>query len=276
MAYKTILVCLNEIGAVPQLINVASSLGAKFGAHIKGLYVIPSVNVYPATAYVAPPQIYEGNRQFYEKHRDDVQKSFESAMKREGLNFDFELIDSSIPEISMEVIKNSRDADLLVISATSRDHVNGVEYDIVERVMIGAGRPVLVLPYKMNKKFDVDEVIVGWDDSREAARAAFDAVPLLKTAKRVRIVSVDGTPSGTIPGAEIAEALDRHGVKVETANVSSDGLGTGEALMRAANDYGAGLVVMGGYGHSRFAELVFGGVTRHVTHHLDRPVLMSH
>jgi nucleotide-binding universal stress UspA family protein len=83
-------------------------------------------------------------------------------------------------------------------------------------------------------------------------------------------------PRGVEPAAEIAETLAHHGVKTEITHVTSDGMNAGETLLRAAKDHGAGLLVMGAYGHGRFTEFVFGGATRHVFRNLTTPVLMSH
>ncbi len=276
MAYKTILLCLNEIGRMPQLIAAARLLGTTCNAHISGLYVIPGVQVYPAAGYAAAPDVFDGNRQYYQDHLEKTRSQFERAMKNDGLSFDFQVVDSNMPVICNEVTAQGRNADLIVISATDRKAYEGVEYDFVERLVIAAGRPVLVLPFLGDAALHLDEIILGWDAGREAARAAFDALPLLQAAKRVRIIRIDSSPRGEVESATIAETLDRHGVNVEITNVPSDGQTTGETLLRAASDHGAGLIVIGAYGHNRFTEMIFGGVTRHMVHHLDRPVLMSH
>jgi nucleotide-binding universal stress UspA family protein len=104
----------------------------------------------------------------------------------------------------------------------------------------------------------------------------FDALPFLQKAKRVKLMSVDSKIRGALDGATIAESLDRHGVKADIATLSSDGAPIGEVLLRAAKDENAGVLVLGAYGHSRFAELVFGGATRHVLKNQDIPLLMSH
>jgi nucleotide-binding universal stress UspA family protein len=101
-------------------------------------------------------------------------------------------------------------------------------------------------------------------------------MPLLQLAKNVRIVGIDTAARGELQGASLAEAIHRHKVKCELTNVTSDGYSAGETLLRAANDHGAGLIVLGAYGHNRFSEFIFGGVTRHMVRHLDRPILMSH
>lgn len=276
MAYKTILLSLNEIDRLDEMIAAGRALGTKFGAHISGLYVVPAAHIYPTMGYTAMPDVIDSNRQFYRNKRDTVKQAFEKAMQADGLSFDFHSVDSVTPLVGNDVIELGRNADLVVVSATNQNSSQGVEFDFVERLVIAVGRPVLILPFIGSAKLNFDEIMVGWDNGREAARATFDALPFLKLAKKVRIVGVDEARRGEIHAATIAESLDRHGVKAELTNVMSDGMRTGEALLRAASDHGAGLLVLGAYGHNRFTEFVFGGVTRHVIGQLDRPVLMSH
>ncbi len=276
MAYKTILVCLNEISRLPQIITVARQLGIKFNAHIAGLYVLPGVTIYPSSGYGAGPDIFDGNRIYFQDHLAKVKADFEKAMAQDKLSFDFHLVDSSYPTVATDVIENCRNADLVLVSNTNRENGEGVESDFVERLVLAAGRPVLILPYKGDVKLVTDQIMIGWNNTRESSRAAFDALPFLQKAKHTRIVTADVSLRGTIPAAAIAEALDRHGVKTEITSVSSDGMTTGETLQRAANDYGAGLLVLGAYGHSRFTELIFGGATREVLRKLELPILMSH
>jgi nucleotide-binding universal stress UspA family protein len=280
MAYKTILVSLNEVTREPQLIAAASELGRRFQAHVAGFYVVPAVQVYPSVGFEAAPQVFEGNRTFFKDNAEKVRNAFEAAMKRDGLTYDFHLSDAHSPVIAEEVIAQGRAADLIIISATNPDEVTGVERDFVEQVMMGAGRPVLVLPFTGEAKIDLNEVVLGWDGGREAARAAFDAMPILKQAKRVRVVRADPQKDpalrGAVPGADLAETLARHGVKAEAMGYPTDGMDAGQALLRCADDAGAGLIVMGAYAHSRLTEFIFGGATRFVLTRMNRPVLMSH
>jgi nucleotide-binding universal stress UspA family protein len=274
MAYKTILVCLNEIGRLPQLISVARELGVKFNAHIAGLYIIPGVQIY-GDGY-SGPIVNDFTRSHFEKQLPKVREEFETAMKKDKLSFDLHVVDSSVSNTLGDAVDNAYDADLVVISNTDRNSASGVESDFTERFVLAAGRPVLILPYKGEVKLKMDQIMIGWIQSRESSRAVFDALPFLKQSKKTRIVSVDVAPRGNLPAAGIAETLDRHKIKTEVINVTSDGMTTGETLLRAANDYGADILVLGAYGHSRFSEMVFGGVTRHVLRNLNRIVLMSH
>jgi nucleotide-binding universal stress UspA family protein len=276
MAYKTILLCLTEIDRLPQLIAAGRKLGAEHDAHVTGLYVIPGIQVYPNAGLAALPDVYDGNRNHFLSQLEKVKTEFETAMKADGLAFGFQQVDSATPLFSSAVASQCRSADLVVVSAVSPEEALGPEYDFVQRLIIAAGRPVLVLPRQGNTALNFNEAIVGWDGGRESARAAFDAVPLLRKAKRVRLARVDEAHRGQINSADIAEGLARHKLKIEIISLSSDGMNAGETLLRAARDHGAGLLVMGAYGHSRFAEFIFGGATRHVIMNLDVPVLMSH
>ena len=201
-------------------------------------------------------------------------------MSREGLTHDFHQIDARTPVIADEVVTQGRCADLILVSATNPEEITGVERDFIEQVVMSVGRPVIVLPFEGNAAVTLKEIVLGWDGGREAARATFDALPLLKLADRVRVVRVDPQKDpalrGSVPGADMAEALSRHGVKAEAQGFPTDGQDEGQALMRCAEDCGAGLVVMGAYGHSRLAEFIFGGATRFVLTRMNRPVLLSH
>jgi nucleotide-binding universal stress UspA family protein len=238
------------------------------------------VQVYPSVGFEAAPQVFEGNRTFFKDNAERVKKQFEEAMSREGLAHDFHQIDARTPVIADELIAQGRSADVIVVSATNPEEITGVERDFIEQVVMSAGRPVIVLPFDGIKTIALNEIVLGWDGGREAARAAFDALPLLKLAGRVRVVRVDPqkdpTLRGSVPGADLAEALARHGVKAEAQGFPTDGQDEGQALMRCAEDCGAGLVVMGAYGHSRLAEFIFGGATRFVLTRMNRPVLLSH
>ena len=280
MSYKTILVSLNEVGRLSELVAAAVTLARETGAHVSGLYVVPAVQVYPSVGFEAAPQVFEGNRSFFKDNGARVKQAFEEAMRREGLSHDFHQIDARTPVIADEVVAAGRVADLVIVSATNPEEITGVERDFVEQTVMALGRPVIVLPYKGKAAVSLNEVIIGWDGGREASRAAFDALPLLKKAAKVRVVRIDPQkdPSlrGSVAGADLAEALARHGVKAEAQGYPTDGQDEGQALMRCAEDSGAGLIVMGAYGHSRLAEFIFGGATRFVLNRLVCPVLMSH
>lgn len=176
----------------------------------------------------------------------------------------------------------ARYCDLAVVTQPDPDEDYALRTPyLAQDVLLQSGRPLLVLPYAGERAIaPASRVLIGWNASREAARAMKDAMPFLRRAASVQ-VAVFETPEdadldhGDLPGADIGLWLARHGVKVDVQYIAS-GVAAGEALLSHAADVGADLIVAGGYGHSRLRETVLGGVTRTLLRSSPVPVLMSH
>jgi nucleotide-binding universal stress UspA family protein len=148
---------------------------------------------------------------------------------------------------------------------------------MVECLLMQSGRPVLVLPCHGSPPDQCRSALVAWDGSREAARALHDAMPLLRQAHRVTVLSVERVcTAARQPDTDVVAHLARHGISVTVARVTVEDLAVSEVLLNHAADMGADLLVAGGYGHSRLREAVFGGVTRDLLRHMTIPVLFSH
>lgn len=145
-----------------------------------------------------------------------------------------------------------------------------------ETVIFGAGRPTVLLP-ELSAVGALDHVAVAWDGSRVAARAAADAFPLLARATRVSVLSVvDDKPASRDAAERFAGGLVRRGVEAVAVPLRGQGAPIAGTLQQAALERGAGLLVMGGYGHSRLRDFVLGGATKGVLDNLLMPVLLSH
>jgi nucleotide-binding universal stress UspA family protein len=280
MTYKTLLVSLNEIERLDGVLQVAASLADEQKSHVVGLYVIPAPAVYPAVGPYVVPEVFDGLTRYFEEQSKGAKGKFDAAMKSRQLSGQWLEVKAMAPVISETVSEIGRIADLVVVSETNRDGRNGVELDFVENVILGAGRPVLILPRKTELALDTGVIVCGYNGSKESARAVHDAVPLLRKAGDVRLLWVDpertAESSGTPPGTDMAASLHRQGVKATAESVQSKGVNPAEAVMMKARDLGAGVIVMGAYGHSRIREFVLGGATRHALSNLNIPLLMSH
>ena len=280
MAYKTIMVSLNEVDRVESLLDFAIETADYQNAHVVGLYVIPAVQVYPSVAIDLSPQIIEAYRNFFKRHAHQVKETFETRMRRTGLPFEWCLIHGETPLVADSVIEHGMAADLIIASQVDRGDSFGVELDFVERLVMGLGRPLLLVPIAARFKTLGRNVLIGWNGTREAARAAFDAIPLLQQSETVTITWVDPQKTleaaRTVPCAELATALTRHGIKTTAEGLPTAGLTAGEALKMRAIDLGADLLVMGAYGHTRISEFVFGGATAYMLKQMPIPILMSH
>jgi nucleotide-binding universal stress UspA family protein len=134
-----------------------------------------------------------------------------------------------------------------------------------------------VVPYIQQTSIKLDRIMICWDGSRSAARAAADAMPFLERAKSVEVAMVsERGKSEETPEADIAQHLARHGLAVEVKQIAAAHVHTADILLSHAADTSADLLVLGGYGHSRLREFVLGGVTRSILETMTVPTLMSH
>jgi nucleotide-binding universal stress UspA family protein len=282
MAYRTLLVSLNDVERADALLEVAGNIAARQEAHVEGIFVIPALRVYPVVTLHVPPEYFESQRRLFQQQADEMRGRFEDFLERRGLSGEWVQVNSPSPLIADAVIEHGRRADLLIASQPPKEDISEIEADFAERLVLESGRPVLFVP-RAGRFATVGEVVVaGWNATREATRAIHDALPLLARASDVRLAWVDpeetaeGEEPGDLPGAELAAALARHGVPATVDTLVSGGLDAGEVLLNHVADTGADMLVMGGWGHSRLREYVFGGATQHVMDHMTVPVLFSH
>ncbi|SFN47391.1 universal stress protein [Dokdonella immobilis] len=147
-------------------------------------------------------------------------------------------------------------------------------------LLLGSGRPVLMVPPGSRAQLPAHRVVVAWRPSRESARAIHDALPLLKLADHVDVLVVDAAGGelshGEEPGSDVAAHLAREGVKVNVVRRDSGSRPVGSILLEHARETLAQMIVAGGYGHSRLREWALGGVTRELLMSAPIPVLFSH
>jgi nucleotide-binding universal stress UspA family protein len=147
---------------------------------------------------------------------------------------------------------------------------------VVEGTLFLSGKPLLVVPAGSRPTLRPQRVQVAWDGSVEASRAVRESLELLAGAEEVRLAIVDPEDTGdSQPGDEVALYLGRHGVKVSVDRLVSGDLSIAETLAGHAKTMSAELMVMGGYGHSRLRERIFGGVTRSMLENPPLPIFMA-
>lgn len=278
MSYKTILLHVNDERRVAGLVEAAAGLAARFEAHLIGLYVLPPVPTYGTTTYGAG--LIKAGLATFEREAARVQDAFEEACRGRPLVAEFRRIEARHQGVAETVMDHGRTADLIIAGQRDPDFDFSTLLDVPERIAIESGRPVLVLPHTGRFPYIGRRITIAWHGRREAARATFDALPLLVGASGVRIVWVNPHEevgrAGDLPTAEIAATLARHGIKCEAATATAPEIRVGDTLLSGLTDDGSDLLVMGAYGHSRFREWVFGGATRHILAHMTVPVLLSH
>jgi nucleotide-binding universal stress UspA family protein len=172
------------------------------------------------------------------------------------------------------VAEHGRVADLVVVGRSRGG--DAVAIDILEAALMGTGRPVLIAPAETRRQLS-GVVAIAWKDRAEAARAVAAAQPFLQLAKKVVILSVSEDAASDDPSCErLHRALSWQNPATNVQSLKPNGRPPAETLLAAAHAVNADVLVMGGYGHSRTREIIFGGFTRRILSHADLPVLMAH
>jgi nucleotide-binding universal stress UspA family protein len=273
MAFKDLLLVTGE----------STEAGNRFGLWLAGI-CDATLTATPALAGGYPPNFFvsEMPRSLLDQIREDAEKAVHSTLeafferaKQAGISAEIVMPDMASEDISGDVSRLARYYDATVLQQPSPQGPDTSR--IIEAVLFGSGRPVVIVPYIIDAAPQLGTVLIAWDEGRPAARAVRDALPLLTLAKRVEIVTVNRTTrSKHLLQDDLARHLARHGITVEQKSMSRGEIDVADALLSYAADESADLMVMGGYGHSRLREIVLGGTTHTILKSMTVPVLMAH
>lgn len=197
-------------------------------------------------------------------------------LQRAGVDAEVRVVESLLQWPEEAAAMHARHADLAILGRGDSARFPAA----FGALLLDSGRPVLVMPQGARLMVPPRRVVLAWQPRREAARAIHDALPLLPRDARIDVLVVEPEVGenayGEAPGADIAGHLARHGAQVQVVVQAREGRSTGDVIVGYARDQRAELVVMGGYGHSRWREQVLGGATRRVLAHGELPVLFAH
>lgn len=283
MTYKTILLHVDKSNRNHLHFQVAIDLAKKFGAHLIG-NAFTGVSHYlfeGENAGTGDPNIVLYLAQLQERARQAIAEFNTATAKVDGVQVESSITnDDALSGLSLR----ARYSDLVIIGQTNLNAPSpAVPPDFPESLILQAGRPILVLPHSGDLGSIGNQICVAWDGSRESARAIHDALPLLKQATHVHLLVINPDQAskggdqthGAEPGADMALHLARHGLKLQLSTRTTK-LKVGDAILQAAQEFACDLIVMGGYGHTRFREMILGGATRTILEKTTVPVLMSH
>lgn len=260
MDYKDILVFLDATTDTPARVDLAVSIARAQGARLLGVDV-------------STPAAFNGE---FKHQAAGLQYLFESKIGPAGVEGEFRTADRSTP--SWKTLY-AHFVDLVIATQRAESAANLVLPAVPEDILLSAGVPMLILPSGWLPAPVGESIVVAWSPSREATRAAHDALPLLVRAQRVTLFEFDPPADrGEAAPDLMAEHLMRHGVKAELYTWPNSGgeMSPVNALFACLDTLGADLIVSGAYGHSRFMEGLFGGITRELLHNPAMPLLMSH
>lgn len=268
---KSVLLHIFEDRSLADRLSVALDVCRAHDAHLTCVYVTPYasyVGLDPMGGVFTSSALVDSLRD----SEDRVRKQVEARLANEDVRWDWQSFDG---DPAQTLVSASSLADLVILSQASRDRATTESpLAIVDAVAVNAGCAVLVVP-EGTKRYDAKApVVVGWNASEEAARAIREALPALRMASSVTLVSV-GEDGEEYPSTDASAYLSRHGVGSDLRTFS-DREGRPDTLIaQVASELGAGAVLIGAYGHSRLRETLLGGVTRRLATHSDIPVLLG-
>lgn len=276
MGFKDLLVHVDNTKALPSRLEVALELAQSHSAHLTGVYVLPQLEMPTYLAGDVAMNLIDVQQEAVRTRTAEAETIFRNTCARAGTPAEWRTTEGgAISALSLQ----ARYVDLIILGQWNPEDPQSIGSGLANHVVLESGRPVLIIPYSGIQKPLGKRIIIGWNASREAVRAVNDALPLLQGAVKVDVVAINSpgeTKGADSLTADICLHLARHGVKTEGHDVQVGDVEVGPLLLSRATELGADLIVMGAYGHSRFRELVLGGATRHLLHHMTVPVLMSH
>lgn len=270
MVFKDIIVHVDNSTACAHRLDLAVAIAREHSAHLTGLYVITHQRQQPYSEHSKARGL-------------DAEELFQQKTENAGIATQWLAVDWSVVGANAAEILNyyAYTKDLVIIGQTNQGALSGdVPADLPERVILGSGRPVLVVPYAGTFNKVGEYAIVAWKAGRASARAVNDAMPFLLRTRKVSVLSI--RPIGEPREAEkssandICEHLQRHDVASEAENLVTGEIPVANILMNYAWENGCDLIVMGVYSYTSRGAHNIGSVAKQLLEHMTLPVLFSH
>jgi nucleotide-binding universal stress UspA family protein len=274
MSIKTILLHLVNDDRLSSNIEIALGLATENDAHVVGVYTVTPAT--PPTSFMGyiPPEFIERTRALEAENAEKTSAVLKEAAAKVNISV------STYKEegYALDILnKHALVADLVIVGQVNSDDDRSAQYQyLADELVVSSPCPVLAVPYAGKYQNFGEHVLIGWNNTREAARAVSGALPFLIKAKKVTLLSVNPTTDQTAENSAAVAHLKRHGVNAEIKVGHWRDIGIGNALLDALVDYNADMLVMGAYGHSRIREMILGGATQEILEHMTAPILFAH
>ena len=277
MTMKDLMVVVDDSTFAESTFDYAVAIAEAYEAHLAVLYPVP---VLPPAVYMGIEYSTEWLAAISENLEQNETVAKEKYMKRAasaGIEIEWR---SQEGDPSIVVTEQSRYVDLTIVTQSMQDVDDNPPRNISGHFLLESGRPALIVPHIGADPGLPKNILVAWDNSRTSTRALNDAMPLLSSAENVQLFTINSSEktreTEETSAIDISKHLARHDVNVETRVLIATEIDPADLLLSHVSDMGNDLVVMGAYGHSRFRELVLGGMTREILHAMTVPVFMSH
>jgi len=272
---RNILLPFEYIETIPHLLDCAVSLAKKYNSSVSGVAIHQRIDSFIAQ---------EGSIVFDSLHHDENKEEAIKYKERfiDHINTlkksDSDLSDLKYKWLSEELENQKYLGDLsrvynVVIISRPYQELQSASLSSIQTILFDGGRPVMLIP--MNKQIDIGrEVVISWNCTTESSRAVFAALPILKKANNVTILTVEKVITDGPSGEQVSELLASHGIDAKPVTISGDEKKIGDAILDFSKSIDADLIVKGAYTQSRLREIIFGGATRHLMLHSEIPIYL--
>ena len=278
MGPKTILVCLTTPEHAATLMKVAVPLARKHRAHLVGLHTIEALVVYPGIAMHVPDAAFASFNESQKEEADAIKAVFDQFTANEDFVSEYRLIKAEATSASERMVESARAADLVIMAHEDRNSDRYDQRHAQSQVIRESGRPVIVVPLAYDGPEIGKSFLLGWSDTREAARAAHDMLGLADDGAALTVLRVGKSSKDAFKDSDaidLSEMFARHGLKVTLEHRDAFGESIADTLSEVAFEKGADLIVTGAFGHSRAYDFVIGATTYALLRDQKLPVLFS-
>lgn len=278
MRLKTLLVCLTTLEHAETLMKLAAPLARKHDAHLIGLHTVEALLVYPGIAMHVPDAAFTAFNESQKEEANKIKAIFTQYIENELFPSEFRLVRAEATTAHERMVESARAADLVVMAQEDTVADRYDQRNAQLQVIRESGRPVIVVPLGYDGADIGSNIVLGWSDTREAARAAHDMLIVAGDNADVTVLRVGKEQRGTLQdsdGIDLAETLSRHGLTLTLEHRDPLGKSVAEVLNQAAFEKGADLIVTGALGHSKVYDFVLGATTYALLRDAKLPVLFS-
>lgn len=272
---RNILLPFEYIETIPHLVDCAVSLAKKYNSSVSGVAIHQRIDSFIAQegSIVFDTLHHDENKEEAIKYKEKFMDHINTLKKS-----DSDLSDLKYKWLSEELENQKYLGDLsrvynVVIISRPYQELQSASLSSIQTILFDGGRPVMLIP--MNKQIDIGkEVVISWNCTTESSRAVFAALPILKKANNVTILTVEKVITEGPSGEQVSELLASHGIDAKPVTISGDEKKIGDAILDFSKSVDADLIVKGAYTQSRLREIIFGGATRHLMLHSEIPIYL--
>ena len=278
MSLGTILVCLTTQHHAETLMKLAVPLARKHNAHLIGVHTLEALVVYPGIAMHIPAPAFESFNKSQAEEAEAIRGIFDTHTKNEDFPSEWRLLKAQSTLATDRMVESARTVDLVIMSHED-DEIERYDQRNARRTVIReSGRPVIVVPLGYEGPTVGENILLGWSNTREAARASHDLLTVADEGGAVCILQVGAAPKAELASPdtiELANMYARHGLQVSLEQREGAAQSVAEVINQTAFEKGADLIVVGAFGHSKAYDFVVGAATYDLLDKAKCPVMFS-